>query len=81
MSTGSWSLCAVMITLRKGDCPDHPFAAITITSNLILSTSVAGLRKFTENEFHVMTFPANGNGPLSPVKVVRASEEVRYQRQ
>ena len=74
-------MCAVMITLRKQDCPDHPFAAITVASNLTLSTSVTGLGKFTEYEFHVLAFPANGNGPLSPVKVVRTSEEIRCQRQ
>ena len=71
-----------MITRRTQDCrDDHPFTAITIASNITLSTSVTGHGKFTECEFYVLAFTTNGNGPLSPVEVVRTSEEVRCQRQ
>ena len=72
-STGSWSLCAVMITFRKQDCRDHTFTAITMASNITLSTSVTDLGKFMEYEFFLLAFTANGNGPLSPVQVVRTS--------
>ena len=65
-----------MITRRTQDCrDDHPFTAMTIASNITLSTSATSLGKFTEYEFHVLAFTANGNGPLSPVEVVRMSED------
>ncbi|XP_044165887.1 uncharacterized protein LOC122949943 [Acropora millepora] len=54
---------------------DDPFIAKTIASNSNLSTSITGLGKFTEYEFHVLAFTANGNGPLSPVQVVRINED------
>ena len=54
---------------------EDPFTGITIVNNSTLSTSVTGLGKFTEYEFHVLAFTANGNGPLSPVQVVRTSED------
>ena len=60
-STGSGSLCAVMITLGKRDLRDHTFTAIIMASNLTLSTSVTGLGKFTEYEFFLLAFTANGN--------------------
>ena len=80
-STGSWSLSAVMITLRKQDCHDHTFTVIPMASNRTLSACVTGLWKFTEYELFLLAFTANGNGPLTPVKLVRTSEEVRCQRQ
>ena len=54
---------------------DDPFIAKTIAGNSNLSTSITGLRKFTEYEFHVLAFTANGNGPLSPIQVVRTNED------
>ena len=54
---------------------EDPFTAIAIINNSSLSTSITGLGKFTEYEFHVLAFTGNGNGPVSPVKVVRTSED------
>ena len=54
---------------------DYPFNAKTIAGNSSLSTTITGLGKFTEYEFHVLAFTANGNGPLSPVQVVRTNED------
>ena len=54
---------------------DYPFTVITIVNSSTLSTSVTGLKKFTEYEFHVLVFTANGNGPLSPVQVARTNED------
>ena len=54
---------------------DYPFNAKTIAGNSSLSTTITGLGKFTEYEFHVLAFTANGNGPLSPVQVVRTKED------
>ncbi|XP_044165883.1 receptor-type tyrosine-protein phosphatase mu-like isoform X8 [Acropora millepora] len=55
---------------------EDPFTAIAIINNSSLSTSITGLGKFTEYEFHVLAFTGNGNGPVSPVTVVRTSEDV-----
>ena len=54
---------------------EDPFTAITIVNNSTLNTSITGLAKFTEYEFHVLAFTGNGNGPVSPVTVVRTSED------
>ena len=54
---------------------EDPFTAIAIINNSSLSTSITGLGKFTEYEFHVLAFTGNGNGPVSPVTVVRTSED------
>ena len=43
--------------------------------NSALSTSITGLGKFTEYEFHVLAFTVNGYRPVSPVKVVRTIED------
>ena len=50
---------------------EDPFTAKTIVNKSPLNARVTGLKKFTEYEFHVLAFTANGNGPLSPVQVVR----------
>ncbi|XP_067028443.1 uncharacterized protein [Acropora muricata] len=55
---------------------EDPFTAIAIINNSSLSTSITGLGKFTEYEFHVLAFTGNGNGLVSPVTVVRTSEDV-----
>ena len=44
-------------------------------NNSALSTGVTGLGKFTEYEFHVLAFKVNGYRPVSPVKIVRTSED------
>ncbi|XP_044165878.1 receptor-type tyrosine-protein phosphatase mu-like isoform X3 [Acropora millepora] len=62
--------------LYKTKNSQNPFTTSTIVSDSITSTSVTGLGKFTEYEFHVLAFTANGNGPLSPVQVVRTNEDV-----
>ena len=54
---------------------EDPFTVITIVNNSTLSAIVPGLKKFTEYEFHVLAFTANGNGPLSPVEAARTNED------
>ena len=54
---------------------EDPFTAITIVNNSTLNTSITGLGKFTEYEFHLLVLTVNGYRPVSPVKVVRTSED------
>ena len=54
---------------------EDPFTTITLFNNSALNTSITGLGKFTEYEFHVFVLTANGYRPVSPVKVVRTSED------
>ncbi|XP_067026518.1 uncharacterized protein [Acropora muricata] len=69
------SLQGIKLLYKITDTED-PFTAITIVNNSTLNTSITGLAKFTEYEFHVLAFTGNGNGPVSPVEVVRTSEDV-----
>ena len=68
------SIHGIMV-LYKIKNTDYPFNAKTMAGNSNLSISITGLGKFTEYEFHVLAFTANGNGPLSPVKLVRTNED------
>ena len=68
------SLQGIKLLYKITDTED-PFTAITIVNNSTLNTSITGLAKFTEYEFHVLAFTGNGNGPVSPVTVVRTSED------
>ena len=68
------SLQGIKLLYKITDTED-PFTAITIVNNSTLNTSITGLAKFTEYEFQVLAFTGNGNGPVSPVKVVRTSED------
>ena len=68
------SLQGIKLLYKITDTED-PFTAITIANNSTLNTSIAGLRKFTEHEFHVIVLTVNGYRPVSPVKVVRTSED------
>ena len=68
------SLQGIKLLYKISDTED-PFTAITIVNNSTLNTSITGLAKFTEYEFHVLAFTGNGNGPVSPVTVVRTSED------
>ena len=68
------SLQGIKLLYKITDTED-PFTAITIVNNSTLNTSITGLGKFTEYEFHVLAFTGNGNGPLSLVQVVRTSED------
>ncbi|XP_074612301.1 receptor-type tyrosine-protein phosphatase S-like isoform X2 [Acropora palmata] len=71
-STGSIQGIKLLYKIKNSE---YPFTTSTIASDLIVNTSVTGLGKFTEYEFHVLAFTANGNGPLSPAQVVRTSED------
>ena len=68
------SLQGIKLLYKISDT-EYPFTAITIVNNSTLNTSITGLAKFTEYEFHVLAFTGNGNGPVSPVEVVRTSED------
>ena len=71
-STGSIQGIKLLYKIKN---TEYPFTTTAIASNSTISTSVTSLGKFTEYEFHVLAFTANGNGPLSPVKVVRTNED------
>ena len=68
------SLQGIKLLYKITDTED-PFTAITIVNNSTLNTSITGLGKFTEYEFHVFVLTVNGYRPASPVKVVRTSED------
>ena len=59
----------------KNTRTDYPFTTSTIAGDSTTNTSITGLGKFTEYEFHVLAFTANGNGPMSPVQEVRTKED------
>ena len=61
--------------LYKINNTEDPFTTISLFNNLALNTSITDLGKFTEYEFHVLVLTVNGYRPVSPVKVVRTSEE------
>ena len=52
-----------------------PLTSVTIASNSTLTRDVTGLDKYTEYEFQVLAFSSVGNGPASPVRVVRTNED------
>ena len=57
-----------------------PLTLKTIQNNSSVTTNVTGLGKYTEYEFQVlafqkMAFGADGNGPISPVKVIARTNE------
>ncbi|XP_068727469.1 receptor-type tyrosine-protein phosphatase delta-like isoform X2 [Montipora capricornis] len=57
-----------------------PLTLKTIQNNPSVTTNVTGLGKYTEYEFQVlafqeMAFGADGNGPISPVKVIVRTNE------
>ena len=54
---------------------EDPFTATAIINSSSLSTSITGLGKFTEYEFHVLVLTVNGYRPVNPLKVVRTSED------
>ena len=68
------SLQGIKLLYKITDTED-PFNVITIYNNSTLNARITGLAKFTEYEFHVLAFTGNGNGPVSPVQVVRTSED------
>ena len=70
------SLQGIRLLYKITDTED-PFTAITIVNNSTLNTSITGLGKFTEYEFHVFVLTVNGYRPVIPVKVyvVRTSED------
>ena len=68
------SLQGIKLLYKITDTED-PFTAITIVNNSTLNTSITGFAKFTEYEFHVFVLTVNGDRPVSPVKVVRTSED------
>ena len=54
--------------------------SVTIPSNSTLTRDVTGLGKYTEYEFQVLAFSSVGNGPASPVRVVRTNEDGEMQK-
>ena len=52
-----------------------PLTSVTIASNSTLTSDVIGLGKYTEYEFQVLAFSSVGDGPPSPVRVVRTNED------
>jgi len=60
---------------RNKSSAADPLTVITINNNSTLSREVTGLGKYKEYEFQVLAFSSVGNGPESPVKVVRTNED------
>ena len=60
--------------LYKINNTEDPFTTISLFNNSALNTSITGLGKFTEYEFHVLVLTVSGYRPVSPLKVVRTSE-------
>ena len=60
----------LLLTLRMYS---QPYSLLT--TQPLLSTSITGLGKFTEYEFHVLAFTVSGYRAVSPVKIVRTSED------
>ena len=61
--------------LYKINNTEDPFTTISLFNNSALNKSITDLGKFTEYEFHVLVLTVNGYRPVSPVKVVRTSED------
>ncbi|XP_044170568.1 uncharacterized protein LOC114949515 isoform X2 [Acropora millepora] len=55
---------------------EDPFTTISLFNMSALNTRITNLGKFAEYEFHVLVLTVNGYRPVSPVKVVRTSEDV-----
>ncbi|XP_067026514.1 uncharacterized protein, partial [Acropora muricata] len=55
---------------------EDPFTTISLFKSSALNTRITNLGKFAEYEFHVLVLTVNGYRPVSPVKVVRTSEDV-----
>ena len=51
------------------------FGTAIVRDNSTFSKNISGLEKYTEYEFKVLAFTANGNGPSSSVLVVRTAED------
>ncbi|PFX30135.1 Protein sidekick-2 [Stylophora pistillata] len=49
---------------------------LNITNGTVEAKDIAGLDKYTEYEFQVLAFTSVGDGPKSPVVVVRTEEDV-----
>ena len=54
---------------------EDPFTTISLFNKSALNTRITNLGKFAEYEFHVLVLTVNGYRPVSPVKVVRTSED------
>ena len=61
--------------LYKINNSEDPFTTIPLFNTSALNTSITGLKKFTEYEFHALVLTVNGYRPVSPLKVVRTSED------
>ena len=71
-SAGSIQEITVVYKIKN---TEDPFTTISVFNISALNTSITGLGKFTEYEFHVLVLTVNGYRPVSPVKVVRTSED------
>ena len=67
------SLLQGITLLYKINNTEDPFTIISLFNNSALNTSITGLGKFREYEFHVLVLTVNDYRPVSPVKVVRTS--------
>ena len=59
---------------RKSSVVD-PLRVVTIESNSTLTIDVTGLGKYTEYEFQVLAFSSAGDGPRSPIILIRTFED------
>ncbi|CAH3013986.1 unnamed protein product, partial [Porites evermanni] len=80
--SASWLVGSItgfkLLYKRKSSVVD-PLRVETIESNSTLSINVTGLGKYTEYEFQVLAFSSAGDGPRSPIILIRTFEDVPSQ--
>ena len=78
--SASWLVGSItgfkLLYKRKSSVVD-PFRVVTIesTGNSTLTIDVTGLGKYTEYEFQVLAFSSAGDGPRSPIILIRTFED------
>lgn len=76
--SASWLVGSItgfkLLYKRKSSVVD-PLRVVTIESNSTLTIDVTGLGKYTEYEFQVLAFSSAGDGPRSPIILIRTFED------
>ena len=76
--SASWLVGSItgfkLLYKRKSSVVD-PLRVVSIESNSTLTVNVTGLGKYTEYEFRVLAFSSAGDGPRSPIILIRTFED------
>ena len=76
--SASWLVGSItgfkLLYKRKSSVVD-PLRVVTIESDSTLTVNVTGLGKYTEYEFQVLAFSSAGDGPRSPIILIRTFED------